>query len=89
MATRTKEYLELVLETYLITARNHAMMAITMKGMRQPIAAPSLRSRPDLVKGIPILLLILALAWEIPRKRFQEKPPLFIDKFTTPPAGYF
>ena len=54
------------------------MMAITMQGMRQPIAAPNLRSRPDLVKGIPILLLILALAWEIPKNLFQEKPPLFI-----------
>ena len=47
-------------------------------GMRQPMAAPILRCRPDLVKGIPIFRLILALAWEIPRNLFQEKPPLFM-----------
>jgi len=34
--------------------------------MRQPMAAPILRCRPDLVKGMPICRLILALAWEIP-----------------------
>ena len=32
---------------------------------------------PDLVKGMPICRLILAFAWEIPRNRFQENPPLF------------
>ena len=50
--------------------------------MRQPKAAPILRCRPDLVKGMPICRLILALAWEIPRNRFQENPqenpPLFM-----------
>ena len=40
--------------------------------------APILRCRPDLVKGMPIFRLILALAWEIPRSLFQEKPPLFM-----------
>jgi len=47
-------------------------------GIRQPMAAPILRCRPDLVKGMPIFRLILALAWEIPRNLFQEKPPLFM-----------
>jgi len=47
-------------------------------GMRQPMAAPILRCRPDLVNGMPICRLILALAWEIPRNRFQENPPLFM-----------
>jgi hypothetical protein len=42
------------------------------------MAAPILRCRPDLVKGMPICRLILALAWEIPRNRFQENPPLFM-----------
>jgi hypothetical protein len=42
------------------------------------MAAPILRCRPDLVKGMPICRLILALAWEIPRNLFQEKPPLFM-----------
>jgi hypothetical protein len=42
------------------------------------MAAPILRCRPDLVKGMPIFRLILALAWEIPRNLFQEKPPLFM-----------
>lgn len=46
--------------------------------MRQPMAAPILRCRPDLVKGMPICRLSLALAWEIPRNLFQEKPPLFM-----------
>ncbi len=46
--------------------------------MRQPMAAPILRCRPDLVKGMPICRLILALAWEIPKNRFQENPPLFM-----------
>ena len=47
-------------------------------GMMQPMAAPILRCRPVLVKGMPICRLILALAWEIPRNLFQEKPPLFM-----------
>lgn len=42
------------------------------------MAAPILRCRPDLVKGMPICRLSLALAWEIPRNRFQENPPLFM-----------
>ena len=46
-------------------------------GMRQPTAAPILRCRPDLLKGMPICRLNLALAWEIPRNLFQETPPLF------------
>ena len=40
--------------------------------------APSLRCRPDRVNGIPIFLEILALAAEIPKNLFQEKPPLFM-----------
>jgi len=55
-------------------------------GMRQPMAAPILRCRPDLVKGMPICRLILALAWEIPRNLFQEKPPLWINPVL--PTGY-
>lgn len=47
-------------------------------GMRQPMVAPILRCRPDLVKGMPIFRLILALAWEIPRSLFHENPPLFM-----------
>ena len=47
-------------------------------GMKQPMVEPNLRCRPDLVKGMPIFRLILALAWEIPRNLFQEKPPRFI-----------
>jgi len=46
--------------------------------MRQPMAAPNLRCRPDLVRGMPIFRLILALAWETPRSLFQENPPLFM-----------
>ena len=42
------------------------------------MAAPILRCRPDLVNGMPICRLILALAWEIPRNLFQENPPLFM-----------
>ena len=49
--------------------------------MKQPMVEPNLRCLPDLVKGMPIFRLILALAWEIPRSLFQEKPPLFIDLF--------
>jgi len=50
-------------------------------GMKQPRVEPNLRCRPDLVKGMPIFRLILALAWEIPSNLFQEKPPLFIALF--------
>lgn len=46
--------------------------------MRQPMAAPIFRCRPDLVNGMPICRLSLALAWEIPRNLFQETPPLFM-----------
>jgi len=49
--------------------------------MKQPMVEPNLRCRPDLVKGMPIFRLILALAWEIPRSLFQEKPPRFIGLF--------
>jgi hypothetical protein len=42
------------------------------------MAAPNLRCRPDLVKGMPIFRLIFDLAWEIPMSLFQENPPLFI-----------
>jgi len=55
--------------------------------MRQPMAAPILRCRPVLVKGMPIFRLILALAWEIPRNRFQEKPPLFMIASFLPKFG--
>jgi hypothetical protein len=37
---------------------------------------------------MPIFLLSLALAWEIPRSLFQEKPPLFIDIFPDFRGGY-
>ena len=56
-------------------------------GIRQPMAAPILRCRPDLVKGMPICRLILALAWEIPRNRVQEKPPLFMIASFLPKFG--
>jgi len=59
----------------------------TKIGMRQPMAAPILRCRPDLVKGMPICRLILALAWEIPRNRFQENPPLFMIASFLPKFG--
>jgi hypothetical protein len=65
-------------ENYLIPANNPAIIIITMKGMRHPMAAPNFRCRPDLVNGMPICRLILAFAWEIPRNLFQEKPPLFM-----------
>ena len=55
--------------------------------MRQPMAAPILRCRPDLVKRMPIFRLILALAWEIPRNLFQEKPPLFMMDGFLPKFG--
>lgn len=63
---------------YLIHNRNPAVRIRARTGMRQPMAAPILRCRPDLVKGMPICRLSLALAWEIPRNLFQEKPPLFM-----------
>lgn len=47
-------------------------------GKLQPNDAPIFLWRPDLVKGTPIFLLILALACEIPKNLFQENPPLFI-----------
>ena len=50
-------------------------------GMKQPRVEPNLRCLPDLVKGMPIFRLILALAWEIPRSLFQENPPRFIGLF--------
>ena len=50
-------------------------------GMKQPMVEPILRCRPDLVMGMPIFLLIFALAWEIPRSLFHEKPPRFIGLF--------
>jgi hypothetical protein len=37
-------------------------MINTKTGIRQPSIAPTLRWRPDLVKGIPIFRLSLALA---------------------------
>jgi hypothetical protein len=45
---------------------------ITKIGIKHPIAAPNSRCRPDLVKRMPICLLSLALAKEIPRSLFQE-----------------
>ena len=50
-------------------------------GMKQPMVEPNLRCLPDLVKGMPIFRLILALAWEIPSNLFQENPPRFICLF--------
>ena len=36
------------------------------------IAAPILRSTPDLVVGIPVSLAIFCFAWVIPTSRFHE-----------------
>lgn len=67
---------------YLIITRNPAMMSRTrMTGTRQPMSAPILRCRPDLVRGMPIFRLSLVFAAEMPKARFQEKPPLFIGLF--------
>jgi hypothetical protein len=64
---------------YLIATRNPATMIRAKRtGIRQPMSAPILRCRPDLVRGIPIFRLSLALAAEMPKARFQEKPPLFM-----------
>lgn len=41
--------------------------------------APIFLCLPGLVNGIPTCLEILALKVEIPKNRFQENPPLFID----------
>lgn len=57
------------------------MIRAKRTGTRQPMVAPILRCRPDMVRGMPIFRLILALAREIPRARFQEKPPLFIKRY--------
>jgi hypothetical protein len=66
---------------YLIATRNPATMIRAKRtGTRQPMSAPILRCRPDLVKGMPIFRLSLALADEIPKARFQENPPLFINR---------
>ncbi len=54
------------------------MIRAKRMGMKQPMADPNLRCRPDLVRGMPIFRLILALAWEIPKRRFHENPPLFM-----------
>ena len=40
--------------------------------------APIFLCLPDLVRGTPIFLEILDFKAEIPRNRFQEKPPRFI-----------
>jgi len=40
--------------------------------------APSLRRRPPLVSGTPILIEILDLSAEIPMNRQIENPPRFI-----------
>lgn len=40
--------------------------------------APIFLCLPDLVRGIPIRLEILALKAEMPKKRLQENPPKFI-----------
>lgn len=50
----------------------------TNTGTRQPSIAPNFLSRPERVSGMPIFLLSLALACEIPRNLFQENPPLFM-----------
>lgn len=39
---------------------------------------PTLRCRPDLVHGIPVARETRRLAAEMPKRRFQLKPPLFI-----------
>lgn len=46
--------------------------------MRFSMNAPNFLCLPDLVNGIPVSLEILDLNAEMPRNRFQEKPPLFI-----------
>ena len=64
---------------YLIITRNPAMMIRAKRmGIRHPMSAPNLRCRPDLVRGMPILRLSLVFAAEMPKARFQEKPPRFI-----------
>jgi hypothetical protein len=50
----------------------------TATGRAQPIIAPNFRCRPDLVKGMPILRESRALAADMPKNLFQEKPPLFM-----------
>jgi len=40
--------------------------------------APIFLCLPDLVRGMPIRLEILALKAEMPKKRLQENPPRFI-----------
>lgn len=57
------------------------MIRAKRTGIRQPMSAPILRCRPDLDRGMPIFRLSLAFADEIPKARFQEKPPLFIGLF--------
>jgi hypothetical protein len=57
------------------------MIKAKMTGTRQPMSAPILRCRPDLVKGMPILRESRAFAAEMPKARFQENPPLFIGLF--------
>jgi len=52
--------------------------AAVMIIVAQPAAAPNLRCLPDLVSGTPIFRDIRDFAADIPRSRFQEKPPLFI-----------
>lgn len=46
------------------------------------IIAPSLRCLPERDNGIPISRDILALKAEIPKKRLQENPPLFIVSYS-------
>jgi hypothetical protein len=62
------------------TVRNSRAPAISKMpiGTRGPSAAPTFRSRPVLVKGIPVFLDIRALNAEIPSSRFHENPPMFI-----------
>jgi hypothetical protein len=57
------------------------MVKAKKMGRRQPVSAPILRCRPVLVKGMPIFRLSLAFADEMPKARFQEKPPLFNGLF--------
>jgi hypothetical protein len=47
-------------------------------GTKEPNAAPTLRSRPVFVIGIPSFLEIRDLKAEIPRNLFNENPPVFI-----------
>jgi hypothetical protein len=57
---------------------------ISPRGTNGPNAAPTFRSRPDFVSGIPTFLEMRDLSAEIPKNLHQEKPPLFICQHPSP-----